>query len=188
MRRGRLSHYALWALLSLPGLCLVFAWTSGLWTYGQAVSQSGEWSAQLLILTLAVTPLRRMLGATVLTQFLTRRRRAVGVATFCYAALHTVIYVVQKADMVRMVSEARELWLAVGWVALLLFAALAATSNDAAVRALRRNWKRLHRMVYPAALLVFVHWILSAFDPSTAYLHLAVLLAIETVKFVPRRA
>ncbi|CDX58009.1 Sulfoxide reductase heme-binding subunit YedZ (fragment) [Mesorhizobium plurifarium] len=70
MPRAWLSQYVLWALLSLPGLFLIVAWIGGFWAYGRAVSQSGEWSAQLLILTLAVTPLRRLLGATALTRYL----------------------------------------------------------------------------------------------------------------------
>ncbi|CDX58008.1 hypothetical protein MPL3365_290045 [Mesorhizobium plurifarium] len=69
----------------------------------------------------------------------------------------------------------------------MIFIALAATSNDFAVRTLRRNWKRLHRVVYLAALLLFVHWVLSAFDPLAAYLHLTVLLALEAVRFPPNR-
>ena len=59
---------------------------------------------------------------------------------------------------------------------------LAATSSDAAVRALKRSWKRLHRLVYPAAVLAFAHWALTAFDPGTAYLHIAALAAIELVR------
>ena len=69
-----------------------------------------------------------------------------------------------------------------GWVALALFVPLAVTSNDIAVRALKQSWKRLHQLVYPAAILMFLHWVLSAFDPMTAYIHIAVLAVIELVR------
>ena len=51
-----------------------------------------------------------------------------------------------------------------------------------AVRALGRAWKRLHRLVYPAAILAFLHWVLTAYDPATAYVHVAILTAIEAVR------
>ena len=47
-----------------------------------------------------------------------------------------------------------------------------------------RNWKRLHRFVYAGAILLFVHWALSAFDPTTAYIHLAILAALEAIRIV----
>jgi sulfoxide reductase heme-binding subunit YedZ len=70
----------------------------------------------------------------------------------------------------------------VGWLALALFIPLAATSNDFATRALKRSWKRLHRLVYPAAVLTFLHWVLAAYDPTTAYIHVGVLAAIELLR------
>ncbi|MGB3243748.1 MAG: ferric reductase-like transmembrane domain-containing protein [Sulfitobacter sp.] len=182
------SQYTLWLLLALPGLFLVLAWKSDFWTYGQVVSKSGLWSAQLLILTLAVTPLRRVFGATGPTRFLLRRRRDFGIATFLYGLLHTIVYLVQKAEIGRILAEAQEFWLAAGWIAILIFGVLAAISNDFFVRKLRQNWKRLQRLVYAAAVLTFVHWTISAFDPLTAYVHIAVLLGIEAVRFIPRRA
>lgn len=181
------SQYALWLVLSLPGLFLIIFLASDFWTYGQAVSKSGEWSAQLLILTLAVTPLRRMFGATGLIRFLLRGRRDLGVATFFYTALHTSIYIGRKADIGLIATEAQELWLAAGWVAMVALSVLAATSNNFSVRILRNNWKLLHRLAYASALLIFIHWVLSAFDPFAAYLHLALLLSIEALRFLPTR-
>ena len=79
-------------------------------------------------------------------------------------------------------SEAKAADLLTGWLALALFLPLAVTSNDVAVRAMGRAWKRLHRLVYPAAVLTFIHWALTAFDPTTAYWHIAVLVAIEATR------
>ena len=78
-------------------------------------------------------------------------------------------------------------YLLAGWIALALFVPLAVTSNDISVRRLRRSWKTVHRLVYPAAILVFVHWVLSAFDPTTAWIHVGILAAIEIVRIILQR-
>jgi sulfoxide reductase heme-binding subunit YedZ len=67
-----------------------------------------------------------------------------------------------------------------------IFLVLALTSNDRSVKALLRNWQRLHRTVYIAAGLVFAHWILTAFDRQTAYICLAAILVVESLRFVRR--
>jgi sulfoxide reductase heme-binding subunit YedZ len=187
MRRPAGRLLLLWAVLAAPGLWLVGAWITGAATYGEVVSQSGLWSIEFFILALAVSPARRLFGVRAWTTYLLRRRRDLGVAAFCYGAGHTIVYLIRKADLNRILTEAREAWLLAGWAALAILAILAVTSNDASLRLLKRNWKRLHRFVYPAALLVFVHWVMSAFDPLAAYAHLAVLAGIEAIRFWPRR-
>ena len=75
-----------------------------------------------------------------------------------------------------------------GWLALVVMLVLAATSNDASVRRLGRRWPLLHRTVYAAAALSFVHWILSAFDPVPGYIHLGVLAGLEAIRLLRPRA
>lgn len=111
-----------------------------------------------------------------------RRRRDFGLASFAYAAGHTLIYLAEKASLDAILVDLDLPDILVGWLALALFVPLAATSNNIAVRALGRSWKRLHRLVYPAAILTFLHWVLASFDPATAYLHIAILAAIEFVR------
>jgi len=182
MRELLASRPLFWLLLALPGLWFGWQWVSGAQTYGQIVSDTGIIATQLLLVTLAVTPLRRLFRKSRVLLWAVRRRRELGVATFGYAAGHLVVYVVRKLDPGLMLAEAAETWLLSGWLSLILLAALALTSNDASVRRLRRWWKRLHRLVYPATALVFVHWLLSAFDPTSAYLYLAAIIALEAVR------
>jgi sulfoxide reductase heme-binding subunit YedZ len=52
---------------------------------------------------------------------------------------------------------------------------------------MKGGWKRLHMLVHPAAVLVFVHWALTAFDPITAYIHIGILAAIEIARFALKR-
>lgn len=171
----------LWLILALPGLWIGWRWlmTPDTYGFGHAIKDSGDWAAWLLLATLTVTPLRLAIGTTAFTRRLLLRRRDFGVASSAYAAGHTAIYLADKADATVILDQADGVDLLAGWLALALFLPLAITSNDASVRVLKRNWKRLHRLVYPAAVLVFVHWALTAFDPTTAYAHIAILAAIE---------
>jgi len=111
-----------------------------------------------------------------------RQRRALGVAAFAYAFLHTVVYLARKVDVGLIIEEGMAPDLATGWVALAVFAVLAMTSNDASIRFLRRKWKPVHRLVYAGALLTFAHWVLAAFDPAQAYVYFAILAAFEATR------
>ena len=177
------SRLLLWLVLALPGAWIAYRWaaTPDAYGFGHAIGDSGDWAAWLLLLTLAVTPLRLVFRRKRWTNWLLKHRRDFGVASFAYAAGHTAIYLADKAAPT-ILAEAGQPGLLAGWLALALFVPLAATSSDAAVRALKRSWKRLHRLVYPAAVLAFAHWALTAFDPGTAYLHIAALAAIELVR------
>ncbi|MGN3974176.1 ferric reductase-like transmembrane domain-containing protein [Tsuneonella sp. SYSU-LHT278] len=181
MKRIGGARLLLWVALALPGAWIGWRWLATPETYGfgHAIRDSGDWAAWLLLAALAVTPLRLALGMRPLTRWLLLRRRDLGVASFAYAAAHTGIYLADKASLAVVFDQAGGADLLTGWLALALFAPLAATSNDASVRAFKRAWKSLHRLVYPAALLVFAHWVLTAFDPFTAWLHVAILALIE---------
>ncbi len=174
----------LWFVLAVPGGWMLGSWavTPGLYGYGHIIGDSGDWAAWLLMATLAVTPLRLLWRRQRWTQWLMKRRRDLGVASFAYAAGHTAIYLWRKGSTDLVLAELSEPYVLAGWLALALFTPLAVTSNDRSVRAMKRAWKRLHRLVYPAAILTFVHWALSAFDPLTAYIHIAILTAIEAVR------
>jgi sulfoxide reductase heme-binding subunit YedZ len=181
MTRLAASRPLLWLALALPAMGIAWRWgaTPDSYGFGHAITDSGDWAAWLLLAALAVTPLRLALGTRAATRWLLRRRRDLGLASFAYAAGHTAIYLADKASLARVLGEAGGAGLLTGWLALALFVPLAITSNDVSVRALKRGWKRLHRLVYPAAVLTFAHWALTAFDPGTAYLHIAILVAIE---------
>ncbi len=178
------SRPLLWLVLAIPGLWILYRWMSvpDKYGYGHAIGDSGDWAAWLLMLTLAVTPIRLMFRRRSFSTWLMRRRRDIGVASFAYAAGHTVIYIVNKAGIAAVLAEVNSPDMLAGWLAFALFVPLAATSNDMATRALKRTWKRLHRLVYPAAILTFLHWVLAAFDPATAYIHIAIITAIELVR------
>lgn len=183
------SRAILWVLLAIPGLVMVARWiaTSEAYGYGHALAESGDWAVWLLMVTLAVTPIRLAFGARPAIKWLARHRRDLGVASFVYAAGHTALYLWRKGSLELVFSEFGEVYIVLGWLALVLFVPLAVTSNDIAVRTLKRSWKRLHRLVYPAAILAFLHWALSAYDPTTALIHIGIMAAIELWRLALQR-
>lgn len=180
------SRILVWAVLFIPLLVMCWQYGTGVLFYGEFIHITGDWSARLLILTLFVTPLRRLLPQQRWTAWLIRQRRYLGVAVFAYAVPHLVAYLVKLSDMARIVSEGIEPGMLVGWIAMLIFTALAITSNNTSVRMLGKRWKALHRFVYAAAVLTFLHWILLAFDPLQGYIHAGALIVIESLRFIKR--
>lgn len=122
------------------------------------IRSTGDWTLRMLCLVLAVTPLRVQTGWSALARF----RRMIGVATFCYGLLHLAAYA--WLDMGLDVSEialdiAKRPFILVGFTAMLLLSALAATSFNRAVRAMgARRWQALHRAVYGIAGLAVLHF------------------------------
>lgn len=169
-----MDRWLLWLVLILPLAWMTWRYGAETVYYGEYLHWTGVQSARLLLLTLAITPLLRLLPRAAAIRWLMRRRRDMGLVTFFYAFAHTAAYLVRKSDLRLIVSEGLEAGLLTGWIAFLVFIALAVTSNDVSVRALGRKWRKLHRAVYVAAVLTYLHWVLTAFDPTMGYLHGAV--------------
>ena len=178
----------LWVVLALPLAVQTWRFASGAIYYGEYLHWSGQWAARLLIATLAVSALHRLRPQAAASRWLLRRRRDLGLVTFSYTLAHIVAYLIYKADIALIVREASGAGLATGWIAAAIFLALAMTSNDASVRRLGPRWRRLHRAVYPAAILTFAHWVLTAFDPAAGWLHAAVLAIVLLPRLWRRRA
>jgi sulfoxide reductase heme-binding subunit YedZ len=181
------SRYFTWAVLALPFGGLLNAFRDGDLFYGEIIHASGELSARLLLLSLAITPLRLYFSESSWPNWLLHRRRYFGVAAFAYAVLHTAVYLDRKIGSGLILQEAAEFSMWTGWLAMLILVPLAATSNDASVQRLRRRWKKLHRWVYLAALLTFTHWIFIAFDFVPGLIHFLVLAMLETYRIWKRR-
>jgi sulfoxide reductase heme-binding subunit YedZ len=178
------DRWLLWVVLMLPLAWMTWQYSAETVYYGEYLHWTGIQSARLLLLTLAVTPLLRLLPRTPAIRWLMRRRRDIGLVTFFYALAHTAAYLFRKSDLQLIVGEGLEAGLLTGWIAFLVFIALAVTSNDASVRALGRTWRSLHKAVYVAAVLTYLHWVLTAFDPTMGYVHgaAAVLLLLARLR------
>jgi len=152
---------------------------------------TGRWTLRLLLVTLAVTPLRRLLQWNEVI----RVRRMLGLFAFAYAVLHLSTYVVldQFFDWRTIVEDVtKRPFIMAGAGAFLLLVPLAATSTTAAIRRLGRHWARLHMLIYPAAALGVLHFIWkvkSDYRSPTRYaIVLAVLLAFRMLWTLRARA
>ncbi len=186
--RFSVSRFVVWAVLYLPLLVFCWQYVTEVIFYGEFIHITGDWSARLLLLTLAVTPLRRLMPGRQWTAWLVRQRRHLGVAVFAYALPHVVAYLVKLSEPKRVLSEGMEPGMFAGWIAMLIFTALAITSNDTSVSQLGRRWKVLHRLVHAAAVLTFLHWVLLAYDPTQGYIHAGMLAVIESLRLIKRPA
>lgn len=165
-RSGRFSPLkaAIFAALLAPGLWIALAYLGGRlepMPVSQALHQCGLWAIRLLMVSLAVTPLRRLFHWPQLVP----ARRMIGVAAFAYAAAHFTLYAADQSFALGTVASeiALRFYLTIGFVALLGLAALAATSTDGMLRRLGgRRWRRLHRLVYLIGLLGTIHYFLQS--------------------------
>lgn len=165
-RRGRFAPLkaATLALLAVPAAVLLYrALFVGLgprpWT--EAIHFVGEWTIYLLLITLAVTPARKLLEWPKLVQL----RRMIGLAALFYVLAHLILFVFDsKWDLVFVGREiVTRFYLAIGFIAVLAFSALGVTSTDAMVRRLGgQRWNQLHRLVYPATFIGILHFYLQS--------------------------
>ncbi len=147
----------------------------------------GRAALQLLLLTLAVTPLRRLSGINLL-----RFRRALGISAFLVALAHMVVWgVIDVGSLSRiLVDLVRRPYITIGMAAFLGMVPLALTSTQSAMRRLgAKRWRRLHRLVYAITLLAVVHFIMVRkgwqLEPILYLLFLFLLLAARLPLSLP---
>jgi len=139
---------------------------------GEELSKElGEWTLRFLIATLAISPLRQLAGI----KSINRYRRMIGLFVLFYASFHFFVYQMFILNF-RWSSLYQEVlerpYISVGFSAYLILLTLGITSPIYMVRKLGKNWKRLHQLVYLAAVLGIVHmvWILrSNFGEALLY-------------------
>lgn len=159
-RLSVLSPYWLWLLFAVPAIGMTYeALTStNPRVFHTLVHPSGEFAARFLIVAMMATPLALLFKGWRGPRWLKKNRRYLGVASFGYAALHTVFYLIDKSSMATVVSELSRLYIWTGWIAFVIFVPLAVTSMDYFVRKMGPRWKTLQRWTYGAAVLTLVHW------------------------------
>lgn len=120
--------------------------------------RTGIWALRFLVVALAVTPVRRLIGQPVLVRF----RRMLGLYAFFYASLHLSTYVVLdlRGYWAQILTDVvKRPFITVGFLAWLLLLPLAITSTTGWIRRLGRNWQRLHRAVYLIGILACLHFV-----------------------------
>ena len=124
----------------------------------QIEHRTGDWALRFLLVTLAVTPLRRLTGWNRLARY----RRMFGLFAFFYATAHLATYlVIDLGGFWRQlfVEIVKRPYITVGFLAWLLLVPLAVTSTQGMMRRLGRRWQLLHRLVYACAILGILHFL-----------------------------
>ena len=152
--------------------------------------RTGLWALRLLLLTLAITPLRRLSGQAVLLRF----RRMLGLYAFFYACLHLGAYLVfdLRGYWTQLFEEiVKRPYITVGFLAWLLLVPLALTSTLGWMRRLGRHWGQLHRLVYAIGVLAVLHfwWLVKSDirEPALYAAILALLLGARAVAWFSAR-
>ena len=152
---------------------------------------TGIWSLRFLLITLAITPIRRITTWNVVIQY----RRMFGLFAFFYATLHLTAYVVldRYFDLAGVWEDvAKRPFITMGMVAFALMVPLALTSTKGWIRRLGKRWTLLHRLIYVSAIAAAIHylWKVKVAIGSPVYyaVIVGVLLAFRVVWAVRRRA
>ena len=184
----RIPPWSLYIAGALPGTWLVVVGLQAIDPVRDIERGLGLWALRFLLMGLCVTPLRWW-GVNLL-----RFRRAIGLVAFGYVVVHLLAWI--SIDMgfrwAQIAADLVKRWyIVIGMAALVLLVPLAWTSSDAWIRRLRGSWGRLHKLVYPAAILAVWHFIMvqKVWGPEilTYAAILAVLLVVRLQKWGPRR-
>jgi len=148
----------------------------------------GIWGLRFLVVTLAVTPARQLTGWNWLARF----RRMLGLYAFFYVLMHFLTWLVLDQGMLMsaiLEDIAIRPFITIGFAALLILTALAATSTAGMRRRLGRRWQRLHNLVYPAAILGAWHyWWQVKLDTSDPAIYAAILTVLLGYRIWRRRS
>ena len=188
-RRVALVKVLIWVACLAP-LALLVLRVNGVWQLSlganpveEVLNVCGKTALNLLLLTLCITPVRRSTGFNRLIAF----RRLLGLFSFFYLVLHFLVYLFldRAMEWSTIVDDIAERpYITVGFAALLMMIPLAATSTNALQRRLGRNWARLHRLVYPIAVLGVVHfWWQVKLDVAEPLLYAFLLAVLLGVRF-----
>lgn len=176
---------SVFVLLLLPFIWIVFALLTnrlGANPIERITDDTGEMALRMLLLSLAMTPLRMLLKKP----WPIRLRRMIGLFAFFYACLHLLTYLIldQQLDFSDIVSDVFERpYITAGTFAFLLLVPLAVTSTKGMMKRLGRRWQPLHRLVYVATTAVLVHYIwVTRGDQLEPFIYLLVLFGLLLVR------
>jgi methionine sulfoxide reductase heme-binding subunit len=188
------AKVAVWILALLPAALLAWDGLNDDLTaepITEITHRTGWWALSLLLVSLAVTPLRRLTG----WNWLIKLRRPIGLFAFFYACLHVLTYFgLDQGFAFDYIAEdvVERPYITVGFTAWVLLIPLAVTSTQGWIRRLGKRWQRLHRLVYAAAGLGVLHflWLVKADtrEPLVFAAVLALLFVLRLPVFQRRRA
>lgn len=187
---GRVPPWSLYIVSVVPPVWLLYLGMTG----GLGVEpikalehKLGELALQLFLVTLAIRPLREWTGISLLKQ-----RRALGLITFFYVALHLLVWLVLDVGILSEIwaDIVKRPYITVGMAAFVMMIPLAITSNNLSLRKMGpKRWRNWHKLTYPAAVLGALHYVMLAkgfqIEPLV---YLGITLMLLAARFrLPRR-
>lgn len=149
----------------------------------EIIGITGEAALIFLLITLAVTPLRRIYGWNLPLKL----RRMFGLFAFFYATLHFIVYIWREDHFILhefLLDIIKLPYITVGVLAWVLLIPLAASANDPMMKKLSRNWKRVHSMVYLITFLSVLHYLLvRTWIPTDVLIYAAILAGLLAYRF-----
>lgn len=183
-----MSHkYVIWALLALPLPWLLF--------YHRYISDypgfffywTGVLAGLFGIASLAVTPIAKAFPRARWRLWVIRQRRYLGLAAFGYVAAHTAWWF-YKAQTMRILTSFWDPVVTIAWINLVIYTALAVTSNSWSVKAMGPNWKRLQQWAYLGTFLGLFHWFWALkFPVSDTVVYGGLFVALMLLRLAYRR-
>jgi len=139
--------------------------------------ETGEWALKFLLITLAITPLRRLTGWNRVIQY----RRMLGLFAFFYASVHFLTYIVLDKYFAwgEMIADvAKRPFITAGFIAFVAMVPLAITSTKGWIRRLGRRWQMLHRLIYVSGIAAAVHFVWKVKVPIGEPVYYAIVMAL----------
>lgn len=184
----RIPAWPLYILAVLPPVLMFFAALNG--TLGvdpvkELEHEMGELGLQVLIVVLAVSPLRRFTGISLI-----KFRRALGLIGFFYIFLHLLVWLVLDVQIVDQIIKdiLKRPYVTIGMAGFVLMIPLAITSNNRSLRKLGPKWRSLHKLTYPALILGGVHfvWLVKGWQLEPL-IYLAVIMGLLVLRLKPKK-
>lgn len=160
---GRVPPWLLYVVAVIPPVWLFYLGLTGGLGFEpikELEHEMGELSLQILILTLAVRPLREWTGVNLM-----KFRRAFGVITFFYVLAHLLVWLILDVGILSEVwaDIVKRPYITVGMAAFVLMIPMAVTSNNLSLRKMGpKKWRGLHKLMYPAVILGGLHYVMLA--------------------------
>ena len=157
---NRIPNWSIYFLLTLPSVYYFYLAINGTLSVEPVKALEHELGAlglKLIILILAITPLRNYLNLN-----LFRFRRAIGIMAYYYILLHFLVWLLLDVQVVSLIVDdvIKRPYITIGFLAFVAMSPLALTSNNYSVRKLGRIWHKLHKLIYVIAILGAIHFIM----------------------------
>lgn len=179
----RIPAWSLYIIAVIPPVLMFLSALNG--TLGvdpvkELEHEMGELGLQVLIVVLAITPLRRITGISLI-----KFRRALGLIGFFYIFLHLLVWLVLDVQILDQIVKdiIKRPYITIGMAGFVLMLPLAITSNNWSIRKLGPKWRNLHKLTYPALVLGGVHfvWLVKGWQLEPL-IYLAVIVALLAVR------